>query len=53
MPKPGETDRDRLDPAQVEELLRELLDDGSPAEPRPARWNSAFCASGGKTPMCL
>jgi hypothetical protein len=51
MPKSGESDHDRLVPAQVEELLRALL--GERAEPSPIRWSAAFCASGGKTPMCL
>jgi hypothetical protein len=53
MPRPGDTERDRLDSAQVDELLRALLEDEPRSEPSPARWNSAFCASGGKTPMCL
>ena len=46
------TDAPSLDPEQVDELLRELLDETQPADTRPARWNTGFCASGGKVPMC-
>jgi hypothetical protein len=53
MAKPSETDRDPSNPEQVEELLRDLLDEAPGAEASPARWNTAFCASGGKGPVCL
>jgi hypothetical protein len=43
-------DSDRLDPEQVEALLRELLDAAPAADAAPARWNTGFCASGGKNP---
>ena len=47
--KPG-TQAARPDPEQVEELLNELLEVAPPTE--PARRNTAFCASGGKVPVC-
>jgi hypothetical protein len=53
MTRNPETDRDRLDPEQVDELLRELLEHDPAREASPTRWNAAFCASGGKGPVCL
>jgi hypothetical protein len=45
------TEAPRLDQEQIDELLHELLDE-APGE-APPRGNTAFCASGGKTPVCM